>query len=191
MDNEKLLDHEKAERILREGWQLFEQKGYRGVSIDELCARCNLTKPTLYYYFHDKENLFVQVLQYKLKGFHAVIEQPGNISERLQRIAASILDSFQTEYNALLRDREHIKDEANLQRIREAFHKELFGPLNRLMLSGMKEDILARDNPEFLALIFMGITNNFIGRRAEFDLDNAALATKLVEYFLKGAGKIE
>ncbi len=188
MDNEKILDHENAERILREGWQLFEQKGYRGVSIDELCARCNLTKPTLYYYFHDKEQLFVDVLQYKLKGFHDVIEQPGTLSERLGWIIVSILDSFQKEYSALLRDREHIKDPANLQRIRDAFHDELFGPLNRLMQAGIREGKLSGDNPELLALIFLGMSNNFIGRSAEFKLDNPALAAILVNYFLKGAG---
>ena len=36
MDTELLLDHEKAEHILREGWLLFQQKGYRGASVDEL-----------------------------------------------------------------------------------------------------------------------------------------------------------
>ncbi|MBV5350315.1 helix-turn-helix transcriptional regulator, partial [bacterium] len=48
-----------AERILQDGWELFQQKGYRGVSVDEICLRCGITKPTLYYYFKDKENLFV------------------------------------------------------------------------------------------------------------------------------------
>ena len=69
MENQYLLEHENAERIMEESWKLFQQKGYRGVSVDELCLRCRLSKPTLYYYFQDKENLFVQVLQYKLQGF--------------------------------------------------------------------------------------------------------------------------
>ena len=97
MENELLLDHENAERILEEGWRLFQQKGYRGVTVDELCACCQLSKPTLYYYFQDKENLFVQVLQYKLHGFHAAAEQPGTLPERLQAVARLILDSFQSE----------------------------------------------------------------------------------------------
>jgi hypothetical protein len=37
-------DHPNAERILQEGWELFQQKGYRGVSVDELCQRCQITK---------------------------------------------------------------------------------------------------------------------------------------------------
>jgi AcrR family transcriptional regulator len=187
MDTDRILDHEKAERILVEGWTLFQQKGYRGVTMDELCARCELTKPTLYYYFQDKEHLFVAVLQYKLKGFHEVIDRPGSLVERLQRIAVSIFESFQSEYNGLLRDREHIKDRQALLQIRDAFHQELFDPLIRLMQSGIDDGLLAGESAHFLSLIFMGSVNNFIGRSAEFKMDNQALAQLLVDRFLNGA----
>lgn len=187
MQPDLLLDHENAERILREGWKLFVEKGYRGTTVDELCLRCGLTKPTLYYYFHDKENLFVQVLQYQLRGFHTVIEQPGSLAERLQRIALSILESFRTEYTVLLRDREHIKKPENLRGIRDAFHGEMFGPLIALMQTGIERGELSGNDPEMLSLIFLGAINNFIGRAAEMKLDNPALAGMLTHYFLNGA----
>ena len=188
MENE-LLDHENAERILEEGWRLFQQKGYRGVTIDELCARCQLSKPTLYYYFQDKENLFVQVLENKLHGFRAAAERPGSLAERLAAVAAAILDSFQTEYSTLLRDREFLKKPENLKRIRDAFHSELFGPLNAIMQSGIENGLLKGDNPEVPTLIFLGVINNFINKSAEMKMTNAALAQKLTGYFLDGANK--
>jgi AcrR family transcriptional regulator len=189
MDEKFLLDHENAERILEEGWRLFQQKGYRGVTVDELCLRCGITKPTLYYYFDDKENLFVQVLQHRLRGFHTEVERPGSLAERLQYVAANILDNFQTEYSALLRDREHLKKPENLTKIREAFRGELFGPLFGLMQAGIERGELAADNPEVLTLIFLGIVNNFIGKAAELGVDNPALARQLTAYFLTGAQK--
>ena len=90
-------EHSNAERILQDGWELFQQKGYLGVSVDEICQRCGLTKPTLYYYFKNKENLFVEVLLRRLQGFREVIEQPGPLQERLERIAIVILDSFRVQ----------------------------------------------------------------------------------------------
>ncbi len=189
MDEKYLLDHENAERILAEGWRLFQQKGYRGVTVDELCLRCGITKPTLYYYFQDKENLFVQVLHYRLRGFHHEVERPGSLADRLQYVAATILESFQAEYSALLRDREHLKKPENLNKIREAFRGELFGPLSGLMKTGIDQGELAPDNPEVLTLIFLGIVNNFIGKSADLGVDNAALARKLTAYFLNGARK--
>ena len=188
MDN-TLLDHENAERILEEGWRLFQQKGYRGVTVDELCAVCQLSKPTLYYYFQDKENLFVKVLQYKLGGFHAAADRPGPLADRLASVAAEILNSFQTEYSTLLRDREHIKKPENLKLIREAFHRELFGPLNALMQAGLQQNELRGDSASTLTLIFLGMVNNFIGKAGEMQLTNAALAQNLTTYFLGGAKK--
>jgi TetR/AcrR family transcriptional regulator len=187
MENEMLLDHENAERILEEGWHLFQQKGYRGVTVDELCARCQLSKPTLYYYFRDKENLFVQVLQYKLHGFRTAAEQPGTLAERLQAVAVVILDSFQNEYSTLLRDRENLKRPESLKKIREAFHSELFGPLISMMRLGIVQGELKKDSPETFTLIFLGMINNFIGKAADMQLDNTALAKKITGYFLEGA----
>jgi len=189
MDNNLILDHENAELILNEGWKLFQQKGYRGVTIDELCLRCGLSKPTVYYYFQDKENLFVQVLKHKLHGFHNVIELPGTLTERLQRVATSILESFENEYTTLLRDREHLKKPENLQGLREAFRGEMFGPLISLMRQGIQQGELEEDDPEVLTLVFLGIINNFIGKQVEMKMENTGLAEKLTVYFLKGVKK--
>lgn len=183
-----LPEHENAERILDEGWVLFQQKGYRGVSVDELCKRCGLTKPTLYYYFQDKENLFVAVLENRLHGFRAVLEEPGTLSERLQHFAVSIFNSFQTEYSSLLHDREHLKKPENLARIRDAFHNEMFGPLINLLQDGIDRDELD-GSARMLALIFLGSVNNLIGKAQELGMTHEQLAEKITGYFLKGVCK--
>jgi AcrR family transcriptional regulator len=188
MDEKTLLDHENAGRILDEGWKLFQQKGYRGVTVDELCRRCRLTKPTLYYYFHDKETLFVQVLSRRLHGFHQAFDQKGPLARQLQSVALGLLDGFQADPASLMRDREHIRKPANRQAIREAFHRELLGPLTQLMRGGMARGELKSDSPELLAVMYLGLISNFIGRAGELKTGNAALAGKLAGYFLKGAG---
>jgi AcrR family transcriptional regulator len=187
MDSTVLLEHDNARRILDEAWRLFQQKGYRGVTVDDLCQRCELSKPTLYYYFGDKENLFVQVLRHRLHGFREVIEQPGTLAVRLQRVIGVILESFETDYTTLLRDRKHLKRPENLDAVRSAFRGELFGPLAVLMQEGMARGELQTDDPATMALFFLGAINNFIGRSAEMGLTDAALAQKLTDYFLKGA----
>ena len=181
-----VLEHESEVRILEEGWNLFQQKGYRGVTLDELCEKSGFSKPTLYYYFHDKEYLFVNVLRYKLHGFHEVIEASGDIRARLERIAQAILDCFQTEYSALLRDREHIKSPENAAAIRNAFQQEMFGPLNNLMQNGIDTGALSTGDPVMFTLIFLGVINNFINKASDMGLTNQQLAIQLVGYFLSG-----
>jgi AcrR family transcriptional regulator len=41
----------------------FAEKGFNGARIDEIAARTNTSKRMLYYYFRDKEGLFIAVLE--------------------------------------------------------------------------------------------------------------------------------
>ncbi|MBI5953248.1 MAG: TetR/AcrR family transcriptional regulator [Chloroflexi bacterium] len=182
----KSTDNLNAERILQDGWELFQQKGYRGVSVDEICLRCGITKPTLYYYFKDKENLFVEVLLRRLRGFHEIIEQSGPLEQRLERIVLSMLDSFPSSYTHLVHDLEHIKQRENADRVRKAFADELFSPITALMQSAIEAGEIGGD-AKFLSQLFMGIVENYISRAHELGGDNKLLAQKLVAFFLKGA----
>jgi len=178
-------EHANAERILRDGWELFQQKGYLGVSVEELCQRCEITKPTLYYYFQSKENLFVEILIHRLQGFHEVIEQPGDLQERLERIATAMFDGFQKEYSYLVRDLEHIKLAENCQRVEAAFAAEIFIPLTNLMNNAIQTGQLQGD-PRFLTQVFGGLVDSFIARANEFNMTNEELAKQLVAFFLRG-----
>jgi AcrR family transcriptional regulator len=46
-----------ASNILDTATRLFMQLGYRAVSINDIAKAAKITKPTLYYYFPDKEAL--------------------------------------------------------------------------------------------------------------------------------------
>ena len=178
--------HSNAERILQDGWELFQRKGYLGVSIDEICLSCGITKPTLYYYFNNKENLFVEVLLRRLQGFRLILEQDGDLSERLERFATVIFDSFATDYSFLVRDLEHIKSPENVWRVKEAFSVELFLPVTSLLQFAIESGQVHGD-ARFLAQLFMGILQSYIARGQEHNLDHPSLAKKLVAFFLKGA----
>ncbi len=189
MNKENKLSNANAEKILKTAWLLFQQKGYRGLSMDELCLQCEITKPTLYYYFKDKEDLYVQVLVHKLRELRPSIQQPGSLEERLTRIAACLLDNFQAEYTGLVHDREHIHGEESRAVIRDAFRNEMFDPMISIMQKGIDEGKLVKDDPHSLALIFFGTVNNFIGKAVELKMENSAIAKKLTHYFLKGVEK--
>jgi len=189
MTNKTRVTNENEERILKEGWQLFQQKGFRGVTTDELCARCKITKPTLYYYYKDKETLFVQILTYQLKELHTRINGTGSFDQRLDQTAQAILTHFQTGYTILVHDREHIRKPENQIQLKNAFYQELFNPVLELMQSGMDEGVLKQDDPEMLTLVFLGIIDNFIGKASEMNRDPETLTKALVNYFLNGVSQ--
>jgi TetR/AcrR family transcriptional regulator len=185
--NQTEIQNTNADRILEVSWQLFQQKGFKGVSMDEICLQAGITKPTLYYYFHNKEELFARVLEQRLKNFHRACAISGRLPERLTSVANAILESFETDYSFLVRDREHIHQPENLTRVRNAFRGELFKPIQDLMLTGISSGELADQDPELLTLAFLGIVNNLIGKASEKGIPSTRTAQSAVELFLHGA----
>lgn len=51
---------EKREAVLRTAVQLFLERGYHRATLNEVADRLNITKPTLYNYFHSKEDILYE-----------------------------------------------------------------------------------------------------------------------------------
>lgn len=68
---------------------LFAERGYSATSVREVVERAGCTKPTLYYYFGNKERLFIEVLREQTGAFTAVVEaelaKPGSVRDRFRR----------------------------------------------------------------------------------------------------------
>lgn len=73
--------------ILTAAAQLFSERGYGSTSVREVVQAAGCQKPTLYYYFKNKEDLYLQVLQTSCESMDAVVlsrlEAPGTARERL------------------------------------------------------------------------------------------------------------
>ena len=181
-----------TERIFLEAWAMFQQLGFRGTSVDELCLRCGITKPTLYYYFGNKENLFVHVLMRQLQGFGSVLAADQPLDQRLTELAQAVFAAFTADIGSMMRDMEHVLDQALHDAMDQAFHRELFDPLTNAMRDGMENGELRQGEPEFYAWIFLGLVNTFVRSRARparpaFANDPQLLAPRLVDFFFDGA----
>jgi len=179
--------NDNTERIFREAWELFQARGYRGASMDELCRRCGITKPTLYYYFKDKETLYLHVVLRQLQGLRAITQEQASLSDRLIRLATLVLSGFDASIAAMMRDMTHIMEPSYHQAIGQAFQEELLGPLTAAIGQAMEAGSLRQGDPDFFAWAYLGLINTFIGRKQASDADPEALARGLVALFLEGA----
>ena len=50
----------KRDAVLKTAAHMFLEQGYRRTSMSELAKRLQITKPALYYYFHNKEQILVE-----------------------------------------------------------------------------------------------------------------------------------
>ena len=69
--NNKSLVLKMRTKILKEAFELISKKSVKDVSMREIAEACNITKPSLYYYFKDKDELCYIIMQY-------VIEKQNN-----------------------------------------------------------------------------------------------------------------
>ena len=71
------LTSDPRQRLLDAGLKLFANRGYAGTAVQDITEEAKVTKPTLYYYFQNKEGLF-----------QALVDQAMDERLRLMRQAA-------------------------------------------------------------------------------------------------------
>ncbi len=55
----KKIDHEaRKERILQTALKVFAREGYRDSNLSLIASECNISRPTIYQYFKDKEDIY-------------------------------------------------------------------------------------------------------------------------------------
>jgi AcrR family transcriptional regulator len=73
--------------ILHAAMRLFAQQGYAPTSIREVCEAARCTKPSLYYYFDSKEDLYRKAVETELEALKQLIERstrtPGPVRKRV------------------------------------------------------------------------------------------------------------
>ena len=53
----------KRQAVLQAAAQLFNERGFHATSLDDIAARLNVTKPTLYYYVKNKDEILLQCVR--------------------------------------------------------------------------------------------------------------------------------
>jgi len=81
----------KREAVLKTAAQLFLEKSFGRTSLNEVAKRLNITKPALYHYFHNKEDILLGCYGW---GTRLIEESLSEISERdgtgLEKVEAFI-----------------------------------------------------------------------------------------------------
>ncbi len=60
------IQSENQDLILKAALDVFSTYGYRGATVDQIAAKCGLSKPNLLYYFRRKEDIYTAVLEHTL-----------------------------------------------------------------------------------------------------------------------------
>lgn len=98
----------RIQEILTAAAELFGERGYDAVSLDDVAERLDVTKGSLYYYFASKDELAVAAIETLGAGWTARLEElaatrEGSAAERLRALVREHLAIAVGEYPAALR----------------------------------------------------------------------------------------
>ena len=95
----KKIDHEaRKQEILQAALKVFAREGYRNSNLSLIAAECSLSRPTIYQYFTDKEEIYhyaVKLVTGRMfsKYVSYVWRDPSGEVDKLIRICEDIIDT--------------------------------------------------------------------------------------------------
>jgi TetR/AcrR family transcriptional regulator len=121
--------------ILDAALDVFSTYGYRGTTVDQIAAKCGLSKPNLLYYFKRKEDIYTAVLERTLSLWLAPLQALDPDKEPIEELTRYITAKLELTF---------ARPEASRLFANEILHGAphvgtfLKGPLRQLVLAKAK-----------------------------------------------------
>jgi AcrR family transcriptional regulator len=155
--------HVKREAVLRAAARAFNARGYYNTSIDEIAAALNVTKPTIYYYVANKEQLLLECI---LTGLERVLEpfrrprQPGlSARERFNDMIRHYAETIASEYGWCMVRAEDLGLGAESIAPIKKLKSEIDQGIRRLLEDGVRDGSLKTDDVKMTAFALAGALN--------------------------------
>lgn len=155
----------RREQIIKIASELFSEKSYHDVTMDEIASAVGVAKGTLYLYFPSKERLYLEILEHSFEAIEALLEREIEKSDsapaKLKKVLRLIFEFYQMNLDVL---RILSRDETHL--IREHFEFTEFWRLRRIKLyekileKGQKESSFRAMNTKLVAIIIFGLVRS-------------------------------
>jgi AcrR family transcriptional regulator len=153
------------ERLLSKAIELFNRKGYAATTVREIIQAAGVTKPVLYYYFGNKEGIFLELMHEGFKRLDHITESArlakGSVSESLIDLYERAFTSFQ-ENIPLVRLMHSIyygPPQGAPYFDFDAFHKKLHDVLIHLVEEGVRAGEFRQKNIQDMTWAIMGAIN--------------------------------
>jgi len=185
-------DHEvKREAVIRAAARAFNERGYHHTSLDDIAAALGVTKPTVYYYVANKEQLLFECFLAGLKPIREALEEAdrldGSGRERLAAVIRGYAAAIASEYGWCM-VRAHDQDLGpEMRRQINALKSEIDQGIRRLLRDGMDDGSIEPCDPKITAFALAGALN-WIAHwyRADQPLSAAEIADVFVRFFEQG-----
>lgn len=155
-------------KLIENALQLFSEKGYEAVGVQEIVEKVNITKPTLYHYFNSKLGLFQEIIKQKSENFISNLQKESIYNGDLPQVLNNITKLYfnfaknnKVYYRMLLAMTFGPPESEASKEILKLF-KEQFDIINILFINCAKDHGNMKGRNEAYAITFIGMINNYI-----------------------------
>ena len=157
----------KRNAVLSTAAQMFNERGFHATSLDDIAARLHVTKPTLYYYVKNKDEILLECVK---KGLHLILEgieasrqAGGNAVDQLRACMQVYADIVTQPFGmCIIRIGDEEVPEPSRTELRR-MKSEIDQAFRRLVAQGVQEGALAPCDPKMTAFVIAGALS-WIGR---------------------------
>lgn len=166
VDRERLRAS-KREAVLRTAAQLFNEKGFHATSLDDVAERLHITKPTLYYYVRNKDEILFECVSIGLQMLKDAIQaesaRGGRAVDQLMAAMRSYVQIVTQDFGmCIIRVGEDPLPPESRSALR-AFKAKLDAHFRELVRQGIAEGSLADCDPKLAAFTLAGALS-WVGR---------------------------
>ncbi len=176
--------------ILQATLELFSQKGYHNVSMQEIAGRAEFAVGSLYKYFSNKEELYKEILMQTAMLFRSALSK---VLEEKEDEYAGIKKYLQTKCKLFMENVLSVRlyfaeagagvsvsVKREIETELRSFYEQVIQKLAAVFEKGIQKKIFRPLDPYYLALAFEGMSNAFLFSWLE-DPDRHPVDTGLIE----------
>jgi len=186
-DNNSAAKHT---RILQAAVELFTERDFHQVLMDDVAARADVGKGTVYRYFPTKEELYFATIfegwDRLGKELEAVVQQHGPLRETLEHVTRQVLSYFwhRRQFVTLVHRLENNlegEEQADWQRRRDSIVRVFADILSK----GVATQTLSNGQMRLVTEMYLGMLRSIILYRGDHDMPDT-MAPLAVQLFLDG-----
>ena len=187
---------DKRQAVLRTAVKLFNEKGFHATSLDEVAERLNVTKPTLYYYVKNKDEILFDCVHAGLDMVRAGVAEAGRSGgtalDKLRACMHAYADVVTQDFGmCVIRVGEDPLPIEGRRKLRQ-LKAQIDLVFRKLIEQGIAEGTLEPCNAKLAAFMLAGALS-WIGRwyRPDGGLEPAAIADECIRLLVLGLGSAQ
>jgi AcrR family transcriptional regulator len=161
---ERRRDRElKREAVIRAAARAFNHKGYHNTSLDDIAATLEVTKPTVYYYVSNKEQLLFQCFLAGVEQIRAAFREVKDLEaparERLNAVLRHYGEAVASEFGWCMVRAEDQDLSPAMSRHIKTLKSEIDQGIRRLIREGVQDGSIEPCDPKMTAFALAGALN--------------------------------